>query len=102
MVSTIIKNGRNLILRRQGSILSAATVIMIAYGLSSLLGLVRNRLLAQLFFANHKSLLDAYFAAFFLPGTVFQFLILLEVGFYFYSLFYRPDYLFLPFRPVRF
>lgn len=76
MVSTFIKNGRNLILRKQSSILSAATVIMIAYGLSSLLGLVRNRLLAQLFFADHKSLLDAYFAAFVLPDTIFQLLIL--------------------------
>jgi putative peptidoglycan lipid II flippase len=76
MVSTLIKNGRNLILRKQGSILSAATVIMVAYGFSSLLGLVRNRLLAQLFFANHKSLLDAYFAAFVLPDTIFQLLIL--------------------------
>lgn len=76
MVSTFIKNGRNLILRKQGSILSAAFVIMIAYGLSSLLGLVRNRLLAQLFFVNHKSLLDAYFAAFVLPDTIFQLLIL--------------------------
>lgn len=76
MVSTFIKNGGNLILRKQSSILSAATVIMIAYGLSSLLGLVRNRLLAQLFFVNHKSLLDAYFAAFVLPDTIFQLLIL--------------------------
>lgn len=76
MVSTLIKNGRNLILRKQGSILSAAAVIMIAYGLSSLLGLVRNRLLAQLFFVNHKSLLDAYFAAFVLPDAIFQLLIL--------------------------
>ncbi|MBI2309718.1 murein biosynthesis integral membrane protein MurJ [Candidatus Collierbacteria bacterium] len=76
MVSTFIKNGSNIILRKQSSILSAATVIMIAYGLSSLLGLVRNRLLAQLFFVNHKSLLDAYFAAFVLPDTIFQLLIL--------------------------
>ena len=76
MVSTLIKNGRSLILRKQGSILSAAAVIMIAYGLSSLLGLVRNRLLAQLFYVNHKSLLDAYFAAFVLPDTIFQLLIL--------------------------
>ena len=49
---------------------------MVAYGFSSLLGLVRNRLLAQLFFVNHKSLLDAYFAAFVLPDTIFQLLIL--------------------------
>lgn len=76
MVSTFIKNGKNLILRKQSSILSAATVIMIAYGLSSLLGLVRNRLLAQLFFVHHKSLLDAYFAAFVLPDTIFQLMIL--------------------------
>ena len=72
MVSTLIKNGRNLILRKQGSILSAATVIMVAYGFSSLLGLVRNRLFSPVIFVNHKSLLDAYFAAFVLPGYHFS------------------------------
>jgi putative peptidoglycan lipid II flippase len=49
---------------------------MVAYGASGLLGLLRNRLLAARFFGGREDQLDAYFAAFVLPDTIFQLLIL--------------------------
>lgn len=76
MVNKLLANGKNLLLRRQNSILSAAFVIMTAYAASGVLGLVRNRLLAGNFFGGGEAQLDAYFAAFVLPDTVFQLLIL--------------------------
>lgn len=76
MVTNLIKNGRLLITRRQTNILSAAFVIMVAYAMSGVLGLVRNRLLAATFFGGQESELDAYFAAFVIPDTLFQLLII--------------------------
>ena len=75
MVKNLIKNGKLLILRRQTNILSAAFVIMVAYATSGILGLFRNRLLAATFFGGRESQLDAYFAAFVIPDTLFQLLI---------------------------
>jgi putative peptidoglycan lipid II flippase len=75
MVKNLIKNGKLLILRRQTNILSAAFIIMVAYAASGLLGLLRNRLLAATFFGGRESQLDAYFAAFVIPDTLFQLLI---------------------------
>lgn len=49
---------------------------MLAYGVSGLLGLLRDRLLAHYFFSGYEAQLDAYFAAFVLPDTIFQLLIL--------------------------
>lgn len=76
MVTAWIQGGKNLFSRRQTSILSAAFVIMVAYAASGLLGVFRNRLLAERFFSGHEAQLDAYFAAFVLPDTIFQLLIL--------------------------
>lgn len=76
VVTTWIQGGKSLFVRRQSNILSAAFVIMVAYAASGLLGLVRNRLLAERFFSGHEAQLDAYFAAFVLPDTIFQLLIL--------------------------
>ena len=76
MVNKLWENGKNLLLRRQTSILSAAFVIMVCYAASGILGLLRNRLLAGSFFGGSEAQLDAYFAAFVLPDTVFQLLIL--------------------------
>lgn len=73
---SLIENGRRLLSRKQTDVLSAALVIMLAYGVSSLLGLIRNRLLAGHFFSGQEAQLDAYFAAFVLPDTIFQLLIL--------------------------
>ena len=76
MVSNLLKNGRLLATRRQTNILSAAFVIMVAYAASGILGLVRNRMLAATFFGGRESELDAYFAAFVIPDTLFQLLII--------------------------
>lgn len=76
VVNKLWENGKNLLLRRQTSILSAAFIIMVAYSASGILGLLRNRLLAANFFGGGEAQLDAYFAAFVLPDTVFQLLIL--------------------------
>jgi hypothetical protein len=46
MVKNFIKNGTNLIISKQNSILSAATILMAMILASRLLGLVRDRLLA--------------------------------------------------------
>jgi putative peptidoglycan lipid II flippase len=76
MVKNLIKNGRQLLSRRQNSILSAASVLMLAVFLSRLLGLLRDRFLAGAFFdAGRAWQLDVYFAAFRLPDMVFQLLV---------------------------
>lgn len=76
MVTNFLRNGRLLMTRRQTNILSAAFVIMAAYATSGLLGLVRNRLLAATFFGGREDELDVYFAAFVLPDTLFQLMII--------------------------
>lgn len=76
VVTAWIQGGKNLLLRQQTSVLSAAMVIMVAYAASGILGLFRNRLLAEHFFSGQEAHLDAYFAAFVLPDTLFQLLIL--------------------------
>ena len=76
MVTNFFRNGRLLLLRRQTNILSAAFVIMVAYAASGLLGLVRNRLLAATFFSGREAELDVYFAAFVIPDTLFQLLVI--------------------------
>lgn len=57
---------------RQNSILSGATILMIAVFASRFLGLIRNRLLVQSF---DTSKTDIFFAAFGLPDLLFQILI---------------------------
>lgn len=76
MFNSLIESGKRLLSRKQTNVLSAAFIIMLAYGASSLLGLARNRLLAGHFFSGQEAQLDAYFAAFVLPDTIFQLLIL--------------------------
>lgn len=76
MVVNFFKNGKILFLRRQSNILSAAAVITLAYGLSMLLGIVRDRLLVARFYACCRGDLDSYWAAFRLPDFVFQLLVI--------------------------
>lgn len=71
-----LKHGQNLLLRKQSSILSAAFVIMVTYGLSHILGLVKSRLLISYFFGNNAGLLDVYYAAMVIPDTIFQLLVM--------------------------
>lgn len=72
MIKRILRNGSNLLTRRQTSILSAATVIMVMIAASRLLGLIRNRVLAHFYSAES---LAVYFAAFRLPEVVFEILV---------------------------
>ncbi|TSC85735.1 MAG: hypothetical protein G01um101416_806 [Microgenomates group bacterium Gr01-1014_16] len=66
----------SLFLRKQNNILSAAAVLIITYGISHLIGLLKTRLLISYFFGSSASLLDVYYAAFVIPDTVFQLLII--------------------------
>src|SRR3990170_556002 len=75
MVQSFIKRGKKLLQTEHKSILSAAAVIAGSYFASAILGLVRNHLLASRFFGGLEADLDVYFAAFVLPDTVFQLLV---------------------------
>lgn len=75
-MKNFLRNGRLIFSRKQANILSAATVIMVAVGMSRLLGLFRDRLLAGTFFGGREWQLDVYFAAFRIPDMIFQLLVL--------------------------
>lgn len=72
----IIAHMRDIFFRRQNHILSAAFIIMATYGLSHLIGLVKTRLLISSFFSTQSQLLDVYYAAFVIPDTIFQLLVI--------------------------
>ena len=74
MFKRLFQNGKNLVSYENSSILSAAAVIMVATLISAVLGFMRTRLLIQYFFAD-KSVLDVFWAAFRIPDTIFQILI---------------------------
>jgi len=74
MFKRLMQNSKNLISKENSSILSAAAIIMFATLVSALLGFIRTRLLISYFFAN-KSVLDVFWAAFRIPDTIFQILI---------------------------
>jgi putative peptidoglycan lipid II flippase len=63
---------------QQTSILSAAVIITVANGFSSLSGLLRQRLMISLFFDNPASqqAYEAFLVAFQIPDTMFQLIIL--------------------------
>jgi len=71
-----LRNGSRILLRPQTNILSAAFIIMVTYGLSHLVGLLKTRLLISYFFGDTAHLLDVYYAAFVIPDTVFQLLVI--------------------------
>jgi putative peptidoglycan lipid II flippase len=72
----LIKNSSNFFTRRQTNILSAAFIIMVTYAASSLVGLLKTRMLISVFFGSKASLLDVYYAAFVIPDTLFQLLVI--------------------------
>jgi len=72
MIENLIKKGRQLLSSQQTSILSAATLIMLMIVASRVLGLVRQRVLANYFSVDELSL---FFAAFRLPDTIFEVLV---------------------------
>jgi len=75
VVNRIISKSQEFLNRKSNSILSAAVIIGISYLGSALLGLIRNHLLAARFFGGMEADLDVYFAAFVIPDTVFQLLV---------------------------
>lgn len=75
MVQKFFSRSQAILNRKSSSILSAATMIAASFLLSAFLGLVRNRLLAARFFGGLEGDLDVYFAAFIIPDTVFQLLV---------------------------
>jgi putative peptidoglycan lipid II flippase len=75
-MKNFLRNGTALLWKKQTNILSAATVIMVTYGASALVGLFRDRLLASMFFGGREWQLDVYFAAFLVPDTIFQLLVI--------------------------
>ncbi len=75
MVASLINRSKELLKNEHKSILSAAMIIAASYLSSALLGLVRNHLLAARFFGGLEGDLDVYFAAFVIPDTIFQLLV---------------------------
>lgn len=75
MVNKLISKSQEFFNRKSSSILSAAAIIAVSYLGSALLGLIKNHLLAARFFGGMEADLDVYFAAFVIPDTVFQLLV---------------------------
>jgi putative peptidoglycan lipid II flippase len=69
MVNKYIKKGKDLLVSPQSSILSAASVVMLMVFTSRVLGLIRQRILADFFAPNDLS------AAFRLPDIIFEVLV---------------------------
>jgi len=74
MFKRLVRNGQHLLEKQNSSILSAATIIMVATLLSAFLGVIRTRLLISHFY-HSKELVDVFWAAFRLPDMVFQIII---------------------------
>lgn len=74
MFKRLIDTGKGLFAKESSSILSAATIIMAASLSSAILGLIRTRLLISYFYAD-KAVVDVFWAAFRIPDTIFQILI---------------------------
>ena len=75
MVQKFFRASQDFFNRKSSNILSAAAIIGASYLASALLGLIRNHLLAARFFGGLEGDLDVYFAAFVIPDTVFQLLV---------------------------
>lgn len=71
-----LRNGWVMLSGKQTSIMSAAFVIGVAWGISALLGILRYRLIYARFLACCALDLDAYNAAFRLPDLVFQLVVM--------------------------
>lgn len=75
MVNQLISKSQDFFGRKSNGILSAAAIIGVSYLGSALLGLIRNHMLAARFFGGLEADLDVYFAAFVIPDTIFQLLV---------------------------
>lgn len=72
MVNRIFKNGKELFLSRQSTILGAAVILMATVATSRVLGLIRTRLLASYFSTTDTAV---YLAAFRVPDLIYNLLI---------------------------
>jgi putative peptidoglycan lipid II flippase len=72
MVSQLLKNSKKILTDPQSTVFSAASIIMLMVIASRILGLVRQRILANYFSPSDLSL---FFAAFRLPDMVFEVLV---------------------------
>ncbi len=72
MIRNLLQRGSKVFTDRQTTILSAALIIMVTIAASRVLGLVRNRVLAEFFSVETLSI---YFAAFRIPETIFEILV---------------------------
>lgn len=75
MIKKFWQNGRNFLSRPQASILSAAFVIAFTYGISMILGILRDRILVAKFYLCCSQQLDTYIASFRIPDTIFQLIV---------------------------
>jgi len=75
-IKNFLINGRDLLSRPQSGVFSAAFAISSTYGISMLLGILRERLLVDRFYACCKEELDVYYAAFRLPDMIFQLVVI--------------------------
>ncbi|HCM37336.1 TPA: murein biosynthesis integral membrane protein MurJ [Patescibacteria group bacterium] len=73
MFRNFLANSSAILLKKQSTLLSAATVIMFTVLISRVLGLMRDRLLAGFFSVDE---LGIYFAAFRLPNLLFELLVM--------------------------
>jgi putative peptidoglycan lipid II flippase len=71
-MNDLISKGKKLLNSQQNTVLSAASLIMVMIVASRVLGLVRQRILANYFAPNELSL---FFAAFRLPDAIFEILV---------------------------
>ncbi len=74
-MNKIISKSQEFFNRKSNGILSAAAIIAVSFLGSAILGLIKNHLLAARFFGGMETDLDVYFAAFVIPDTVFQLLV---------------------------
>lgn len=72
VIRKILKNGKELLSRRETGILSAAFFIMVTVFASKVLGLIRDRMLTEFFGASRE--LGVFWAAVEIPDTIFYIL----------------------------
>lgn len=73
MVKKAIRNSKSFLFRTQNTIISAAAVIAVTYGISAILGLVRSRLLATYFGASE--ILGVFYTADKIPSFIYTILV---------------------------
>ncbi len=75
-LKNLFQNGREFLIKPQSNIFAAAFVIAVTYGVSMVLGILRERILVAKFYLCCREQLDVYYAAFRLPDTIFQLVVI--------------------------